>query len=66
MGQELDQAERVLRAARVASGMAAYAHFFRDLRGETRDVYLVALAAESEAQALLDELRRVEPSPPLA
>lgn len=54
---ELRRAETVRRTAARAAGLAAYHYFFLDAGPASRAAYLAAIEAESEAEALLQELR---------
>jgi len=56
-GTEIRLADRVLRAAREAAGLAAYHYFFQNSTAESRATYLAALEAEAEAELLLRDIR---------
>lgn len=56
-GSEAGLADRVLRVAREAAGLAAYHYFFQSSTEESRATYLAALEAEAEAELLLRDIR---------
>lgn len=56
-GEELALAEKVLRSASQAAGMAAYQYFFVQASPTARAVYEAALETEMEAQLVLESLR---------
>ena len=64
---EVRRVEALYRTAREAAGLAAYHYFFLTASPESREAYVAAMAAESEAEALLDTVRSmVEASVPPA
>ena len=58
---DLQRAEAILRQAQQAAGLAAYQYFFVDGTSWARAAYESAMAAEAEAEALLDDLRGTDP-----
>ncbi|HUR69788.1 MAG TPA: hypothetical protein VM370_11140 [Candidatus Thermoplasmatota archaeon] len=54
--EDLDRAQAILQSARRAAGLAAYEYFFIRASPGARAIYEVALAAESEAEALLEAM----------
>ena len=54
---DVDRAERLLRRAQQAAGLAAYEYFFREPTPSARATYIAAMEAESEAEALVEAIR---------
>lgn len=50
------RAQRLLRSARDAAGLAAYHYFFLESSRHARATYLAAIEAEAEAELLLHDL----------
>jgi hypothetical protein len=55
--EDLRRAEAILRQAQQAAGLAAYQYFFVAGTSGARAVYEVAMAAEAEAEALVEDMR---------
>lgn len=58
--QEVTRANRLLRVAREAAGLAAYHYFFLRSTPEARAAYVLALEAEAEAELLVRDVHALK------